>query len=323
MGDFVPASRIRRVSSAKVQQVLNPQELKVFQYLWGFPREWGGEEYRERQVGQGELIRKLELTKKSVRLILRRLADKAFIAVQTPQSESSATLYRVFCYQAAYKALERAGKLYYAHSGNGTLFVKQYSTPSIPGVSGPSHPGISGSDLPGGSGVNPPRDSESPTPGIPEPRHRGDSGPPLREMPRESFQESISEAASSSEFEEAIVGEIVRAVAPNLTIDDGLVWTALAKLAQPLKIHQAVHFAKLAAVKVAHQKNVHNPAGLWVAQFVNYASGTTLQLYEAQVQSEREQYREMGLTEQDWQATLEDPASQEDQKQLARRILNL
>jgi hypothetical protein len=142
-------------------------------------------------------------------------------------------------------------------------------------------------------------------------------------MPRESFQESISEAASSSEFEEAIVGEIVRAVAPNLTIDDGLVWTALAKLAQPLKIHQAVHFAKLAAVKVAHQKNVHNPAGLWVAQFVNYASGTTLQLYEAQVQSEREQYREMGLTEQDWQATLEDPASQEDQKQLARRILNL
>jgi len=333
-GDFIPPSRIRQLRNNKVQLALNPQELKMFQYLWGFPREWGGEEYRERQVGYTELIRQLDLSKRSVRLIVHRLIEKFFVTLQSPPTyERQAAVYRVYCYQSVYKALERAGKLYYAHSGQGTVFVKPYSN-----ASRPVHAQAAGTtvelrlattvDRAPSTTVQPstasPVESEGSTTVEARACSTVASGQSATVDLRPHLRESLRESApggspSSSEIVEAVV----TAVLNTLTIDDGLARTALSKLQEPLKIHQAVYFARLAATKVVTQKNALNPQGLWVAQFVNYASGTTMKLYEDQVRLEREQYRSLGMTEETWMAVLANPAVPADQKELARRILDI
>lgn len=131
-GEFVPASRIKRIRLA--QDVLSPAEEAVYDTLWGVrggPRE-ERENYRIAQAGYDYLMKRTRLSKKTIQRIVDRLIDKGFIAIDKPADiyQRTSTIYRVYTYRAVLDRQAERGRFHVAKIGPGFVYVREMATPT-------------------------------------------------------------------------------------------------------------------------------------------------------------------------------------------------
>ncbi len=305
------ASRTKPITQA--QDAMTAHEERVYNHLRRRGSGLDGTESRTIRAGYGRLSLELKMDRQNVKHILLRLQDKGVIReLEAGRADDrSPTLYEVFGYSDILQHLRARGRRHIVKSGNGVLFVYPGADPSTPTVGVTITPTV-GLGLPPTVGAN-----TQPTVG---------SAPtaPVGTGPRPTVGAAPTPLGTSAEGipERKLVSSIVVGVREFFLLDDGAVKTALAQAEPGLKIHEALHFARMAALKLARQKNVYNHTALWIKQFAGWASGTALEMYREEAARERENQLEH-LDRKVWQTIIENPEAPEDQKRLAMRVLDL
>ena len=305
------ASRTKPITQA--QDAMTAHEERVYNHLRRRGSGLDGTESRTIRAGYGRLSLELKMDRQNVKHILLRLQDKGVIReLEAGRADDrSPTLYEVYGYSDILQHLRARGRRHIVKSGNGVLFVYPGGDPSRPTVGVTPTPTV-GLGLPPTVGAN-----TQPTVG---------SAPtaPVGTGPRPTVGAAPTPLGTSAEGipERKLVSSIVVGVREFFLLDDGAVKTALAQAEPGLKIHEALHFARMAALKLARQKNVYNHTALWIKQFAGWASGTALEMYREEAARERENQLEH-LDRKVWQTIIENPEAPEDQKRLAMRVLDL
>jgi hypothetical protein len=120
-GPVFPSSRVHPV--VRAQDALNHAEESVYDVLWG-TKDQNKDPYRIRQLGYGEVARAARITKRNAALIIERLIEKGFVALEREADKKSPRQYRVLGYRAALDDMDRRGRKWFVRSGNGILFVR-------------------------------------------------------------------------------------------------------------------------------------------------------------------------------------------------------
>jgi len=122
-GAIFPASRIRPVE--KAQDALTHAEECVYDFLWG-PKNNAKDDYRTAQAGYDRIAKAARITKRNAALIVERLIEKGFIALESEPDplRRIPRRYRVLSYRSVLNELSRRGRNWVVRSGNGVLFVR-------------------------------------------------------------------------------------------------------------------------------------------------------------------------------------------------------
>ncbi len=305
------ASRTKPITQA--QDAMTAHEERVYNHLRRRGSGLDGTESRTIRAGYGRLSLELKMDRQNVKHILLRLQDKGVIReLEAGRADDrSPTLYEVFGYSDILQHLRARGRRHIVKSGNGVLFVYPGGTtpPPTVGVTPPPTVGL-GLQPTVGASAPPTVGPAATAPVGTDPKPTVGAAPtPLGTTP-----EGISERK--------LVSSIVVGVREFFLLDDGAVKTALAQAEPGLKLHEALHFARMAAFKLVRQKNVYNHTALWIKQFAGWASGTALEMYREEAARERENQLEHHDSKI-WQMIIENPEAPEDQKRLAMRVLDL
>ena len=305
------ASRTKPITQA--QDAMTAHEERVYNHLRRRGSGLDGTESRTIRAGYGRLSLELKMDRQNVKHILLRLQDKGVIReLEAGRADDrSPTLYEVYGYSDILQHLRARGRRHIVKSGNGVLFVYPGGDTSTPTVGVTSPPTV-------GVGLQPTVGATTPPTVDPA------TTAPVGTGPRPTVGAAPTPLGTTSEGipERKLVSSIVVGVREFFLLDDGAVKTALAQAEPGLKIHEALHFARMAALKLARQKNVYNHTALWIKQFAGWASGTALEMYREEAARERENQLEH-LDRKVWQMIIENPEAPEDQKRLAMRVLDL
>jgi hypothetical protein len=116
------SNRVRAISLA--QDALSHCEESVYDALWG-TKSHGREEYRVSKIGRAQLSKISRVSKRNLRKILLRLAEKRFIQVHEHgrADNHTPTTYIVFSYSKALDNMRKGGKTHCIRVGLGVQFV--------------------------------------------------------------------------------------------------------------------------------------------------------------------------------------------------------
>ena len=297
-------------------------EQVAYTTIWSYAKRYGHHEEEGSYLIDLSIARFCQLIStdhKHARKLLDNLEAKLAIAIAKPPNFrlNSPTSYRVFNYSQILERRNAAGLIWVVRN-RATQFI---SPEQVSAIVSDKPLGLSPTGLPLHTIEQPMgRRPEEPAGRKPE-KPTGHKPLPIlieENLARKPEGKSLSPSSSSQ-----LVEAVVIAVAQILPVDDGAAKIALAKADPTLKEGEAVHFARQAATKVTRQKNATNPTGLWITQFAGYASGTPLKLYRAQSATEKATFQQMGMTDEDWTAILKNPDVVEEQRVLARRMLDV
>ena len=112
---------------------MTAHEERIYRLLWQRGEETNTE-FRNIRISSGQLSRELRMDRNNVKGILRRLQDKRILDELEPGQADSHTpkLYKIYSFVAILKNLRESGRIHYAKSGNGVLFVYQGSSQPVP-----------------------------------------------------------------------------------------------------------------------------------------------------------------------------------------------
>jgi predicted transcriptional regulator len=130
-GSLIPEGRVKRIAAAR--DVINPAEESVYDTLWTAGSEpnnvpaGGNDPFRLVQAGYDYLVKRTQLSKRTVQRIVERLIDKDFIAIERPADIylRSSTVYRVFDDRTILKRHLQKGRSHVAKLGLGLLYVRR------------------------------------------------------------------------------------------------------------------------------------------------------------------------------------------------------
>lgn len=128
-GDVVPGARVRRIVDAS--DILGLAERAVYDLLWAEGEEAGGT--RLAQAGYDAIMKRTDLSKKTVQRVIDRLLDKEFIAIEVPADiyHRTSTTYRIFDQRTALARLAEKGRLHSVKVGPGFVFAVRLQTSEI------------------------------------------------------------------------------------------------------------------------------------------------------------------------------------------------
>ena len=112
-GPLFPPSRVHPI--VRAQDALNHAEESVYDVLWG-TKDQSKDAYRIRQLGYGEIAKAARTTKRNAALIIERLIEKGFVALEREADKKSPRQYRVLGYRAALDDMERRGRKWFVQA---------------------------------------------------------------------------------------------------------------------------------------------------------------------------------------------------------------
>lgn len=326
-GIYLPPAKVRRIRFA--QDALSAAEEMVYDLLWS--QKPGGREESAKlvQAGYDFIMKRTRLSKKTVQRIIDKLIDKGFIEIDIPADiyRRTATTYRVFNYKTILERQAARSRFYVAKIGPGMVYVRQMARPQVnmatvdrTAMATVVDSAPSTEDKPATvGGVN----SSPVTVGAGRPTTVVSGAPVLREQTRDMEQSSSSEAVQT----------IVRALAAYGPVDDDGARYLLAqcrRAAPDCTAGEILHFiqAKGELLKVRGAA-VRNAVGFLLSAVPKCFCGETLRLYREEAAREREERRrrereaeeEVAALRAEQERILNDPASSEEDRRWARRLL--
>jgi DNA-binding MarR family transcriptional regulator len=132
-GDLVAEGRVKKIRQA--QDVINSAEASVYDTLWGadpFPTPIPSDSRNPSRVveaGYDYLVKRTQLSKRTIQRIIDKLIEKDFIAIERPADiyRRSSTVYRVFSYQTVLDRHIQKGRFHVAKLGPGFSYVRLLS----------------------------------------------------------------------------------------------------------------------------------------------------------------------------------------------------